>query len=116
VLYHVGSRGIEFDLLPWCEKHGIPVMAYSPLGHDVKRLLRSSALQVVAERHDATPAQVAIAWTMRSGNVISIPKAADPEHVRENAGAADLVLSAEDLAAIDAAHPAPRSKRSLDIL
>jgi diketogulonate reductase-like aldo/keto reductase len=116
VLYHVGSRGIEFDLLPWCEKHGIPVMAYSPLGHDVKRLLRSSALQAVAKPHGATPAQVAIAWTMRSGNVISIPKAADPEHVRENAGAADLMLSAEDLAVIDAAHPAPRAKRSLDIL
>jgi len=116
VLYHVGSRGIEFDLLPWCTKHDIPVMAYSPLGHDVRRLVRSSALQAVAKRHGATAAQVAIAWTMRSGHVISIPKAGDPEHVRENAGAADLVLNAEDLAAIDAAHPAPRSKRSLDIL
>lgn len=116
VLYHVGSRGIEYDLLPWCEQHGIPVMAYSPLGHDVHRLLRSSALQDVAKRHGVTPAQVAIAWTMRGGHVISIPKAADPDHVRQNAAAADLVLTPADIAAIDAAHPAPRAKRSLDIL
>ncbi len=116
VLYHVGSRGIEYDLLPWCERHGMPVMAYSPLGHDVRRLLRSQALQAVAVRHDATPAQVAIAWTMRGGHAISIPKAADPDHVRQNAAAVDLVLTSADLAEIDAAHPAPRSKRSLDIL
>lgn len=116
VLYHPDSRGIEFDLLPWCVEHRIPVMAYSPLGHSVRRPLGSSALQAVARRLGATPAQVAIAWGMRDGHVISIPKAADPEHVRENVGAADLVLSPEDLAAIDAAHRPPRSKRSLDLL
>ncbi|HVY14580.1 MAG TPA: aldo/keto reductase [Rhodopila sp.] len=116
VLYHVGSRGIEYDLLPWCTRRGIPLMAYSPLGHDVRRLLRSSALQAVAKRHGATPAQVAIAWTMRSGVVMSIPKASDPAHVRENAGAAGLALTDQDLAEIDAAHPPPRSKTSLDIL
>jgi diketogulonate reductase-like aldo/keto reductase len=116
VLYHAGSRGIEFDLLPWCSRHDMPVMAYSPLGHDVRRLLRSPAIQAVAGRHGVTPAAVAIAWTMRSGHVISIPKASDPAHVRENAAAADLVLAAADLAAIDAAHPPPRSKQGLDIL
>jgi diketogulonate reductase-like aldo/keto reductase len=116
VLYHAGSRGIEFDLLPWCSQHGIPVMAYSPLGHDVRRLLRSQAIQAVAVRHGVTAAAVAIAWTMRSGHVISIPKASDQAHVRENAAAADLVLTAADLAAIDAAHPPPRSKQGLDIL
>jgi diketogulonate reductase-like aldo/keto reductase len=116
VLYHAGSRGIEFDLLPWCIEHGIPVMAYSPLGHDVRRLLRSQAIQTVAERHGVTPAAAAIAWTMRSGHVISIPKASDPAHVRENAAAADLVLTEADLAAIDKAHPPPRSKQGLDIL
>jgi hypothetical protein len=116
VLYHPGSRGIEFDLLPFCARAGVPVMAYAPLGHDVRRLLGSKALRAVAERHGATPAQVAIAWGMRSGNVISIPKAADPAHVRENAGAAELALSAADLGAIDAAHRPPSRKMPLDLL
>jgi diketogulonate reductase-like aldo/keto reductase len=116
VLYHPDSRGIEFDLLPWCAKQGVPVMAYSPLGHNVRRLLGSSALQAVAKRHGATPAQVAIAWGMRDGNVISIPKAADTAHVRENAAAADIRLTDEDLAAIDAAHPPSRRKTALDLL
>ncbi len=116
VLYHPDSRGIEFDLLPWCAARKIPVMAYSPLGHHVRRLLGSSALQAVAQRHGVTPAQVAIAWGMRSGNVISIPKAADAAHVRENAAAVDIELTAEDLAAIDAVHRPPRKKVGLDLL
>ena len=116
VLYHPDGRGIEFDLLPWCAEHKIPVMAYSPLGHQVRRLLGSAALQAVARRHDATPAQVAIAWGLRGGNVISIPKAADAAHVRENAGAGEIRLTPEDLAAIDAAHPPPRRKVGLDLL
>jgi diketogulonate reductase-like aldo/keto reductase len=116
VLYHPDSRGIEFDLLPWCAERGVPVMAYSPLGHHVRRLLGSTALRAVAARHKATPAQVALAWGMRHPHVISIPKAADVAHVRENAGAADLVLTEADLAEIDAAHRPPRSKRPLDLL
>jgi diketogulonate reductase-like aldo/keto reductase len=116
VLYHPDSRGIEFDLLPWCAGHLIPVMAYSPLGHHVRRLLGSPAMQAVAQRHNATPAQVAIAWGLRAGNVISIPKAADPAHVRENAGADAIELSAEDLAAIDATHRPPTRKSGLDLL
>jgi diketogulonate reductase-like aldo/keto reductase len=116
VLYHPDSRGIEFDLLPWCAGHGIPVMAYSPLGHHVRKLLGSSALQTVARRHDTTPAAVAIAWGMRGGHVISIPKAADMAHVRENAGAGEIELTAEDLAAIDAVHRPPKRKAALDLL
>jgi diketogulonate reductase-like aldo/keto reductase len=116
VLYHPDSRGIEFDLLPWCADHKVPVMAYSPLGHHVRRLLGSSALGAVARRHAATPAQVAIAWGMRSGQVISIPKAADTAHVRENAEAASIELTAEDLAAIDAAHRPASRKVGLDLL
>jgi len=116
VLYHPDSRGIEFDLLPWCEQRGVPIMAYSPLGHQVRRLLGSPALRAVAQRHNATPAQVALAWGMRHPHVISIPKAADLAHVRENAGAADLVLTDADLAEIDAAHRPPRGKRPLDLL
>ena len=116
VLYHPDSRGIEFDLLPWCSDHRIPVMAYAPLGHNVTKLLSSSALQTVARRHRTTPAAVAIAWGLRGGNVISIPKAADLAHVRENAGAGAIELTADDLAAIDSVHRPPRQKVSLDLL
>jgi diketogulonate reductase-like aldo/keto reductase len=115
VLYHAGTRGIEYDLLPWCREHRMPIMAYSPVGGQGARLLRSKALVDVAKRHNATPAQIAIAWTMRHGNVISIPKASDPGHVRENAASGSIELSAEDTAAIDAAHPPPAGKKSLDI-
>jgi diketogulonate reductase-like aldo/keto reductase len=116
VLYHPNSRGIEYDLLPWCEKQGVAVMAYSPLGHTTSRLLRSPALVAVAKRHGVTPAQVALAWGLRFPHVISIPKASDAGHVRENAAAIDVVLTAEDLAEIDAAHPPPGRKRPLDLL
>ena len=114
VLYHVGSRGIEYDLLAWSRTHKVPIMAYSPVGQG-GRLLQSKALAAVAKRHNATPAQIAIAWTMRHGNVISIPKATDQTHVRENAAAGAIALSDDDLAVIDAAHPPPARKQSLDI-
>lgn len=116
VLYHPNSRGIEYDLLPWCTGRSIPLMAYSPLGHDPARLLRSPALVAVGERHGVSPAQVAIAWGMRHGTVISIPKASSEAHVRDNAAAAALRLTPEDLAEIDAAHPAPKRKQPLDLL
>lgn len=116
VLYHPDSRGIEFDLLPWCARQGVAVMAYSPLSHTTSRLLRSPALRAVATRHNATPAQIALAWGLRHPHVISIPKASDPAHVRENAAAGSIVLTAEDLATIDAAHKPPRRKVSLDLL
>jgi diketogulonate reductase-like aldo/keto reductase len=115
VLYHPGSRGIEFDLLPWCARRRIPVMAYSPVGQ-AGRLLRSPALAEVAARHGATPAQVAIAWGLRSSTVISIPKAGDAAHVRENAAASDIALTEADLATIDAGFPPPRRKQGLGML
>jgi diketogulonate reductase-like aldo/keto reductase len=116
VLYHPGSRGIEYELSPWCEKRGVAVMAYSPLGHTTSRLLRSPALVGVAKRHGVTPAQVALAWGLRHPHVISIPKASDPGHVRENAAAIDVVLSGEDLAEIDASFRPPGRKQPLDLL
>ena len=115
VLYNLGERGIEFDLLPWCDRHKMPVMAYSPVGQG-GRLLRHKVLADVAARHDATPAQVALAWTLRLPGVISIPKAADPAHVRENAAAALLKLSEEDHVALDTGFPPPQRKRPLAIL
>lgn len=116
VLYHPNSRGIEFDLLPWCSSRGIPLMAYSPLGHNPARLLRSAAMMAVALRHQVSAAQVAIAWGIRHGTVISIPKASSVDHVTANAAAAALTLTAQDLAEIDAAHPPPSRKQPLDLL
>lgn len=116
VLYHPDSRGIEFELLPWCAERGVAIMAYSPLSHTTSRLLRSAALTEVAKRHGVTPAQIALAWGLRYPNVISIPKASDPAHVRENAAAGAITLTADDLSAIDAAHKPPRGKQALDLL
>jgi diketogulonate reductase-like aldo/keto reductase len=115
VLYNPQARGIEFDLLPWSGRLGTPVMAYSPVGQG-GRLLGDTALARVARRHAVTPAQVAIAWALRHDGVIAIPKATDPSHVRENAAAASLRLTAEDLAEIDSAFPPPRRKRPLAML
>ena len=115
VLYNLGVRGIEFDLLPWCGERRMQVMAYSPVGQG-GRLLQDPALREVAARHAATPAQIAIAWTLRDPLVVSIPKASDPEHVRQNAKAAEIALTPEDLATLDGAFPPPRRKQPLGIL
>lgn len=112
VLYNPENRGAEFDLLPWQEARGIVTMAYSPVGQGGS-LLKSAALAEVARRHGATPGQIAIAWSIREGDVISIPKAARLVHVEENAAAADIVLTEEDLDTLDAAHPPPRTKTPL---
>lgn len=115
VLYNPEHRGIEFDLLPWQRRHGMPLMAYSPIGQ-AGRLLRSRALAAVAKRHGATPAQAAIAWALRHEGVIAIPKAGSPAHVEENASAGGLALTAQDLAEIDAAHAPPRRKQALAMI
>ncbi|MEA2930732.1 MAG: hypothetical protein QOG38_3160 [Hyphomicrobiales bacterium] len=114
VLYNLSRRGIEHDLMPWCAKRRVPVMAYSPV--EQGRLLRHRELAGVAKRHNATPAQVALAWTMRRDGVISIPKAGSVAHVKENVGALDLQLTAQDLAALDKAFPPPRGPRALEML
>ena len=117
VLYNLENRGIEHDLLPFCRSRGMPVMAYSPVGQG-GALLRHKALRAVAARHGgATTAQVAIAWTLRApGRVVSIPKASDPEHVRQNAAARDLRLTEADLGELDAAFPPPKRKQRLAML
>ncbi len=115
VLYNLEARGIEFDLLPWCAARHLPVMAYSPVGQGGD-LLGSPALVTVAERHNASPAQVAIAWTVRHPGIISIPKASDVAHVRANAAASMLDLSPDDLAVLDAAFPPPRRRQPLEML
>jgi diketogulonate reductase-like aldo/keto reductase len=115
VLYNPEARGIEFDLLPWQQRRGMPLMAYCPLGQG-GQLLRDPALRQVAERHAVTPAQVVLAWALRQPGVIVIPKAVDSVHLQLNAEAASLQLNAEDLALIDAAYPAPTGKRYLQMV
>jgi diketogulonate reductase-like aldo/keto reductase len=114
VLYNLTRRGPEFDLLPWSRGHRVPTMAYSPV--EQGRLLGAPALAEVARRHDATPAQVALAWVLRDGDVCAIPRTGDPGHVRENAAALDLRLTAADLADLDAAFPPPERKVPLELL
>ena len=92
VLYNLMRRGIEYDLLPWCRARGIPVMAYSPL--EQGRLLTNKTLNAVADRLNATPAQVALAWILRQRGVLAIPKAGHVDRVRENRHAADIHLAA----------------------
>lgn len=112
VLYNPAQRGIEFDLLPWCQARGLPIMAYCPLAQ-AGQLLRHPLLGEIAQRHQATPAQVCLAWATRQEGVIAIPKAVDPRHVQLNAAAAELVLDEQDLQAIDRAFPMPGRKQRL---
>jgi diketogulonate reductase-like aldo/keto reductase len=114
VLYNLTRRGIELDLLPWCIEHAIPVMAYSPI--EQGRLLRHPVLRALADRHAATPAQVALASVLRQEGVIAIPRASTPAHVRDNRGALDVRLTTEDLAALDRAFPKPAASRPLEVL
>ena len=114
VLYNPEHRGIEFDLLPWCEQNKVTVMAYSPVGQG-GRLLDSKALRGIAEKHRVSPAQVALAWCLRRP-VLAIPKAGSIQHVEENVAAAGLELDVEDLAEIEKAYPGPKRKQGLDML
>jgi diketogulonate reductase-like aldo/keto reductase len=114
VLYNLTRRGVEWDLLPWCRKHAIPVMAYSPI--EQARMLTKPALTQLAARRGVTPAQLAIAWLLHQEGVVVIPKAGSQEHVRENAAALDIELSAELLGDLDRAFPPPAGKRPLAML
>lgn len=114
VLYNLSRRGPEFDLLPWCRRRGMPIMAYSPV--EQGRLARSGKLEAVAVRHEATPAQIALAWAMARPGVIAIPKASRPEHVRQNIAALDIALTPDDLAELDRAFPPPERKKPLEMI
>lgn len=119
VLYHVGSRGIEYDLLPWMREHGVPLMAYCPLAQagDLKRgLYGSPVLSRIAQAHGCSITQVLLAFVMRGGDVIAIPRTGKKEHALDNARAWQVELTAEELAEIDLAFPAPARKVYLDIV
>ncbi len=114
VLYNLAQRGVEHDLLPWCRRHGIPVMAYSPLAQGT--LLRHPKLREVAARHDATPAQVAIAWLLAQKDVVVIPKSSRVERVRELRDAFGLRLGKRDREELDEAFPTPTDPTPLAML
>ena len=118
VLYHMGSRGIEYSLLPWMREHQVALMAYCPLaqGGSLRRgLLNNSAVLAIAEKHHATPIPVLLAWCGRDGHTIAIPRTGHPDHTLENAGANALTLDEEDLARIDRQYAPPPHKMYLDI-
>jgi diketogulonate reductase-like aldo/keto reductase len=114
VLYNLARRGVEFDLLPWCARRAIGVMAYSPL--DEGTLPRHPGLVAIAKRVGVPPAQLAIAWLLHRPGVAVIPKASKPEHVRANAACRDIRLDAAVLEELDRVFPQPRSKRPLEMI
>ncbi|URQ75776.1 MAG: aldo/keto reductase [Candidatus Ochrobactrum gambitense] len=114
ILYNLTRRGPEFDLMLWCDQHHIPLMAYSPI--EQGRLLGNRVLAEIAAECGVTPAAVALAWTMRKGNVIAIPKSSNLHHIRDNRKAADLRLSGEQLTRLDQAFAPPSRKVALEML
>ena len=113
VLYNLEKRGIEYDLLPWMRKRHRPVIAYSPVEEGLLAGGTHRALASIAERHDATAAQVSLAWVVRAGDVIAIPKAATVAHVKQNRGAVDLKLTARDLDELDESFAPPEERMPL---
>jgi diketogulonate reductase-like aldo/keto reductase len=119
VLYHLKERAIEHAVIPWCEQHGVAVVAYSPFGHDdfpTSNSKGGAVLTGIAEARRATPRQVALSFLTRETTVFAIPKASSAEHAGENAAAGDLVLTKDEIAALDAAFPRGAKPRSLPML
>lgn len=119
VLYHLASRGIEYDLLPWCQQQKMPVMAYCPLaqaGRLRSGLLNHPAVNEIAHIHHASPAQILLAWVIHHQGVIAIPKASSVKHVEENARALEITLNAGEVSQLNAAFPAPGRKVPLDVV
>lgn len=117
VLYNLVHRGIEFDLLPWCRDHNITVMAYSPIEHspiEQRGMLEHPVLKGIAAQHGCTPAQVALAW-LQQQEIVAIPKAGNPAHVRENSGALSLTLADKDFVQLNKAFPRPVDKVPLEV-
>jgi diketogulonate reductase-like aldo/keto reductase len=116
VLYNLEQRGVEFALLPRCRERGVPLMAYSPLGSDSRRLRTHPVLKKLAARLGATPARLALAWLLRQPDVIVIPKASSEAHVRDNHAALALALTGEDLAELDRTFPPPQRPTPLAMI
>jgi diketogulonate reductase-like aldo/keto reductase len=113
VPYSLYDRRIEWEVLPWCLQHNMPVMAYSPLGGDNSPLVGDGTLAQIGTAHGCAAAAVALAWLIRSGKVIAIPESGSPAHVRENAAALATTLTAADIATLDATYPVPSEMTEL---
>ena len=113
VLYNLMRRGIEWDLLPWCKERNIPIMAYSPV--EQRAFVNHNRLQAFAAKHNATTTQIALSWLLHQDLVISIPKATNPQHVRENHAAMEIELTEEDLQELDRTFKPPSRKMTLSI-
>ncbi|MGA2287511.1 aldo/keto reductase [Bradyrhizobium sp.] len=119
VLYHLKQRAIEHAVIPWCEQHGVAVVAYSPFGHDDFPSARSKAgevLQAIAQAHGASPRQVALGFLTREPQVLAIPKASSEQHAADNAAAGTLKLGSDEIAALDLAFPRGSRTRGLPML
>lgn len=119
VLYHLGSRGIEYDLMPWCKDHQIPIMAYCPIaqgGSLRKDLMNNKVVQDIAKIKQCTTTQLLLAWCIRNGNVIAIPKASNKIHVHENAQATTINFNQDELNLLDSVFTPPKHKVHLDIV
>lgn len=118
VLYNLLHRGIEWDLLPWCRRHGIPIMGYSPMGHsrtEQEQMFEHPQMRAIAERHNAKPSQIALAWLLQQ-ETVAIPKAASHEHIQDNRAALDIKLTERDLEDLDRAFPPPNRKVPLEVI
>lgn len=119
VLYHLASRGIEYDLLSECQQLAMPVMAYCPLaqaGRLRSELMNHSQLVEIAQQKGISVAQLLLAWVIRKEGVMAIPKASRIAHVHDNAAALDVILTSEELALINQAFPPPSSRLPLDVV
>jgi len=119
VLYNLAHRGIEFELIPWSRERRIPIMAYSPVAPNAqvqKKMFNDRNVKSIAAEHGATPAQIALAWVLREPDIIAIPKASRPEHIRANRETLDIKLTVDDLAKLDKSFPPPKRKVSLEML
>ncbi|SFL45754.1 aldo/keto reductase [Salibacterium qingdaonense] len=119
VLYHLGSRGIEYDLLPWMRNKRLPVMAYCPLAQGGllrRKMLEHPDLQEIAAGHNASAMQIMLAWVIQAGDILAIPKAVQTQHVYDNAQAASIRLTDEECRTLEQAFPAPDRKQPLDIV
>jgi len=114
VLYNLSRRGVEYDLIPWCRKKGIPVIAYSPI--EQGRILSNKTIIDISYKHKATPAQIALTWVLNNPSVLAIPKAGTLEHVEENFKSLSIKLDEDDFRLLDQAFPPPTRKMELEML
>ena len=116
VLYNLEQRGVEWSLLPWCRERALPLMAYSPLGSDSRRLRTHPVLKAMSARLGATPSRIALAWLLRQPDVVVIPKASSEAHVRDNHAALALTLTDDNLAELDRSFPPPKRATPLAMI